>query len=121
VVDPAVDALVLSVSDNQVLRHGWPVDRCDAVVLAGGGVRGQRASGQDVARLAQLCRAAARLEPRAIFVASAQAVLVDLARTIDWRSARRVELPEPAPAQGGQASNAAAIAAAVSTWMVAQK
>lgn len=121
VVDPAVDALVLSVSDNQVLRHGWPVDRCDAVVLAGGGVGGQRASGSDVARLAQLCRAAARLDPRAIFVDPAQAGLVDLARTIDWRSARWVELQESAPAQGGRASNAEAIAAAVSTWMVAQR
>jgi cyanophycin synthetase len=115
VVDPALDALVLSVFDHQVMRFGWPVDRCDAVVLAGG-----RTSGQAPAPwpgLAQLCRSAARLEPRAVFFDSADPVLAGFVRATDWPSARLVG--DAGPGEGGAALKASAIADAVSAWLAA--
>lgn len=33
--DSAVQALLLSIEDDRILDHGWPIDRCDVLVLAG--------------------------------------------------------------------------------------
>jgi cyanophycin synthetase len=33
--DPAVEAMVIHVADDAILRHGWPVDRCDVLVVHG--------------------------------------------------------------------------------------
>ncbi|MBE0549815.1 MAG: acetate--CoA ligase family protein [Rubrivivax sp.] len=37
--DPTIEALVLCAADDGVLHSGWPIDRCDVLVLAGPQIR----------------------------------------------------------------------------------
>ena len=65
--DQSVDALILSVADDSVLATGWPIDRCDVLVLAGTGVRASLAPSEGRA-LAAVVDSALGLRPRRIVV-----------------------------------------------------
>jgi cyanophycin synthetase len=66
--DPAVQAMVLCVSDHQVLTHGWPVDHCDVLLLAP-----QVATAGANFSLELVCRFARSLTPGSIVVDGADA------------------------------------------------
>ncbi|MDO8419519.1 MAG: acetate--CoA ligase family protein [Rubrivivax sp.] len=64
--DPTLEVLVLCVADDGVLRSGWPIDRCDVLVLAGTQVR--TASTQASRTLTALSDSALSLNPRRVVV-----------------------------------------------------
>lgn len=73
--DPAVEAMVLAVSDDQVLRSGWPVDHCDVVLLC--------PSQSGNARLfSALVSAAGYLSPRRVVVSDDSETSHALAQTV---------------------------------------
>lgn len=65
--DPTVGAMVLCVGDEQALNQGWPVDRCDVLVLAGADAS-EATAPQSRAALVGLIRFAADLRPQTIVV-----------------------------------------------------
>lgn len=79
--DPAVEAMVICIDDDEIMSRGWPVDRCDVLVVRPGRPRAVFAGGQY--SLAQWLGAAAALLPRLVifdptsdkqFVANARSV-----------------------------------------------
>lgn len=89
-IDRALEALVFTVSDRHMLKHGWPVDRCDAVLLAGGNPLPE-APLPDTEFLA-LCDSVRTLLPRKIFVDGSDPVCLDCARRIEWSTCQPIEM-----------------------------
>jgi hypothetical protein len=82
VVDGALDALLLSVTDRHDLVSGWPVDRCDVIILAGEGEK--TAAGIE---WRQLCRRAGYLAPRRVLIDSDDEACLTASRQVAWLKA----------------------------------
>lgn len=108
-LDPAVEALVVAVSDRQVLRHGWPFDRCDALLLAGGDPPDTAPDGAEQHFL-QLCAAAKALQPAMVFADAGDGLCMSVASRPGWRAVRKVTGASRSEAPG-------ALAAAAADWI----
>lgn len=76
-IDRGVDALVLEVSGESMLRRGWPIDRCDVLVLPDD----VRNPGGPVApQFLKTCKAAEHLRPERVLAGTGNATLVASAR-----------------------------------------
>jgi cyanophycin synthetase len=75
--DPTVEAIVIQVADRSVLRQGWPIDRCDVLVLGHGPAGGTAQASAAFARLAGFARS---LSPRHVIVAEGTPASAALAR-----------------------------------------
>lgn len=94
--DPTVEAIVIHVADQGVLRQGWPIDRCDVLVL--GQAPGDEVAGAAAAfsRLAEFARG---LSPRHVIVDEGAAASVALAHRYFGRH-RGLEIVPVATATG---------------------
>ena len=97
VLDPTVEAIVLSVSDLQPLKHGWPVDRCDVLVLLGVDAG---ATGGRLATLTRLAKSARGLRAHTIITDQRDPDCVAAARMATGPGAVLREIA-PAWHQGG--------------------
>lgn len=88
--DPAVEAMVICVTDDQVLRGGWPVDRCDVLLVAG-----MQSGADDSARrqLTDSIRFAVDLAPRRVIVADCEQETMRLVRALFGKSGNLDILP----------------------------
>ena len=103
--DATVEAIVINVADQGVLRQGWPVDRCDVLVL-GQAPAAESAAAATFARLVEFSRS---LSPRQVIVDEGAAASVALARRYFGRH-RGLEI---LPARAGAATAGRRVAEAV--------
>lgn len=75
--DPTVEAMVIHVADQGILRQGWPVDRCDVLVFGQAPADEVAPAAVTFSRLAEFARG---LSPRHVIVDQAAAASVALAR-----------------------------------------
>lgn len=75
--DRTVDAILIHVADQAILRQGWPVDRCDALVFGRAPTDEPAGAAAAFARLAEFARS---LSPRHVIVDGGSAAGVALAR-----------------------------------------
>lgn len=95
-LDTSVDAVLLHVADPGVLRHGWPVDRCDVLVF------GHPPAGEATAWFSRLVEFSRGLSPRHVIVDGSVAAGLALAqkyfgrhRKLEVLSAAKAAEPSP--------------------------
>lgn len=87
--DPLLEALVISVADQQVMHHGWPIDRCDAIVFVRGA--GGNGSAEAAKGFAVHASVATDLAPRAVFIDAGDSECSSVGRRHRWASVRAIE------------------------------
>ena len=73
--DAAVEAMVICATDDDFMRHGWPVDACDVLIVNTGGPDRQGLTAQGIAH-------AAALSPKLVIIDAADAEGIRRARSI---------------------------------------
>lgn len=81
-LDTALEALVISVSDGDILSSGWPIDRCDALIFVGGGTDFGSAQSPDL--LKKIGQSAKGLRPKKIFAERDDAACNAVVRQLEW-------------------------------------
>jgi cyanophycin synthetase len=78
--DAAVEAMVICVTDDGFMRHGWPVDTCDVLIVNAGEARADGPDRQGT--IAQGIALAAALSPKLVIIVAADAAGIRRARSI---------------------------------------
>ncbi len=81
-LDTSLEALLISVSDGELLSSGWPVDRCDVLLFAG--AQQPDAVGMSPDILMKIAQSAKTLQPSKILVDRDDKDCVEVAFQIEW-------------------------------------
>ncbi len=78
--DTAVHAMVVCVTDDDFMRHGWPVDACDVLIVIAGETQSDKQDRQGLA--AQGVTLAAELSPKLVVIVAADTEEIKRTRSI---------------------------------------
>ncbi len=81
-MDTNLDAILISIADDDVLSSGWPIDRCDVLLLTGGAPVEQPEHSKR--KMEKLGKAAKSLRPKLVCCDSADQVCQSARDQIEW-------------------------------------
>ncbi len=81
-MDDSVEALVVSVSDSDILATGWPCDQCDVLLFVGDRDVSRSSHSRDLLR--RLGQSTKTLQPKLVFVDREDELCQSMSREIDW-------------------------------------